>query len=126
MDKVIFIGVSAPGIQPDRMGLTAGDAASSGMWSDGGVWTARKVISSELLPDTAIIAADLFKQRPSVDRVYSNDDEVLVTVDYASDSLQIQTPTVSHVIALTKTSASQGWVLNVCFGKGEHQMQLCP
>jgi len=122
----LFIGVSAPGIQPDRDGLTSGDSSSYGMESDGQVRAAGQRIISDYtkLPASSIIQADLFKQREHYDKVFSASDEVVVVLDCTAHTLRLQSPIVQHVIPIQQQHHQQQWVLNVNFDIGDYDITV--
>jgi len=125
-DAWLFIGVSAPGIQPDNDGLTYKDASSYGMWSSGqviavGQWI---IYNYTKLPASSIIQADLLKQREVWDTVFRAGDEVVVVLDCTAHMLRLQSPTVQHVIPIQQQHHQQQWVLNVNFGPGDHQITV--
>jgi len=127
-DGYLFIGVSAPGIQPDsdcNEDIDA-DVPSYGMGSVGGVRAAGRGIIYDYtaLPASSIIQADQFEQRGRYDKVYRAGDEVLVVLDCTAHTLSLQSPTVQHVIDIQQWHHHQQWVLNVNFGYGEQQVTL--
>jgi len=126
-DEGLFIGVSAPGIQPNSYGTTAWDSSSYGMLSDGGVWAAgQRIINNYTkLPASSIIQADLLKQRGDYDKVFRAGDEVVVVLDCTAHTLRLQSPTVQHVIPIQQQHHHQQWVLNVNFDGGDFQITLC-
>jgi len=125
-DRFLFIGVSAPGVQPNSDGLTLGDSSSYGLWSDGQVRAAgqRIIINHTELPASSIIRADLFKQRVALDKVFRAGDEVVVVLDCTTHTLRLQSPTVQLVIPIQQQHHQQQWVLNVNFHYGEHQVTI--
>jgi len=125
-DRGLFIGVSAPGIQPDSDGLTVGDSSSYGMWSDGEVRAAGQEIINDYddLPASSIIQADMLKQREEMDKVFRAGDEVVVVLDCTAHTLRLQSPTVQHVIPIQQQHHQQHWVLNVSFFWGDFQITL--
>jgi len=125
-DRFLFIGVSAPGIQPDSYGRTVLDSSSYGMWSHGQVNAAgQRIISNYTkLPASSIIQADLLKQREEMDKVFRAGDEVLVVLDCTAHTLRLQSPTVQHVIPIQQQHHQQQWVLNVNFYPGDYQITL--
>ena len=123
----LFIGVSAPGIQPDSIGCTYEDSSSYGMWSHGQVIAAGQTIIDDYtkLPASSIIQADLFEQREwSSDKVFRAGDEVVVVLDCTAHTLRLQSPTVQHVIPIQQQHHQQQWVLNVSFGGGDYQITV--
>jgi len=125
-NRQLFIGVSAPGIQPHSNGLTYEDSSSYGMLSIGLVIAAGQCIIDDYteLPASSIIQADLLKQREDRDKVFRAGDEVVVVLDYTAHTLRLQSPTVQHVIPIQQQHHQQQWVLNVNFGYGEHQITV--
>jgi len=125
-DRWLFIGVSAPGIQPNCYGTTDEDSSSYGMESDGGVRAAgqRIIINYTQLPASSITQADLLEQREDGDKVFSAGDEVVVVLDCTAHTLRLQSPTVQHVIPIQQQHHQQQWVLNVNFGCDEHRITL--
>jgi len=121
----LFIGVSAPGIQPDSDGFTHEHSSSYGMWSYGEVIAAGLIIISDYtkLP-ASIIQADLFKQRERYDKVFRAGDEVVVVLDCTAHTLRLQSPTVQHVIPIQQQHHQQQWVLNVNFSHGDYQITV--
>jgi len=121
----LFIGVSAPGIQPNSDGITHHDSSSYGIWSDGQVRAAGQIIGHyHELPASSIIQADLLKQRELLDKVFRAGDEVVVVLDCTAHTLRLQSPTVQHVIPIQQQHHHQQWVLNVNLDCGEHQVSL--
>jgi len=122
----LFIGVSAPGIQPNSDGLTYGDSSSYRMWSHGRVWAAGQKIIDDYtkLPASSIIQADLLKQREERDKVFRAGDEVVVVLDCTAHTLRLQSPTVQHVIPIQQQHHQQQWVLTVNFGLGDFQITV--
>jgi len=125
-DRGLFIGVSAPGIQPRSDGWTSWDLSSYGMWSYGEVRAAGQRIIDDYteLPTSSIIQADQLKQRADYDKVFRAGDEVVVVLDCTAHTLRLQSPTVQHVIPIQQQHHQQQWVLNVNFGRGEHQITV--
>jgi len=125
-DAGLFIGVSAPGIQPNSEGWTEGDSSSYGKWSDGAVNVAGQLIIDDCsnLPASSILQADLFKQRGNSDKVFRAGDEVVVVLDCTAHTLRLQSPTVQHVIPIQQRHHQQQWVLNVNFFWGDFQITL--
>jgi len=125
-DRFLFIGVSAPGIQPSSDGITGGDSSSYGMVSDGDVRAAGQQIIRDFtkLPASSIIQADLFKQREDRDKVFRAGDEVVVVLDCTAHTLRLQSPTVQYVIPIQQQHHQQQWVLNVNFDWGDHQITV--
>jgi len=125
-DRWLFIGVSAPGIQPDSVGRTHGDSSSYGMFSDAEVRAAGQGIISDYtkLPASSIIQADLFKQRGRYNVVFRAGDEVVVVLDCTAHTLTLQSPTVQHVIPIQQQHHQQQWVLNVDFFDGDYQITV--
>jgi len=125
-DYWLFIGVSAPGIQPDSVGRTHENSSSYGMGSNGGVRAAgQRIINNYTeLPASSIIQADLLKQREDWDKVFRAGDEVVVVLDCTAHTLKLQSPTVQHVIPIQQQHHQQQWVLNVNFGGGEQQITV--
>jgi len=122
----LFIGVSAPGIQPNSDGLTSVDSSSYGMASNGGVTAAGPQIISNYtgLPASSIIQADLLKQQEYCDKVFRAGDEVVVVLDCTAHTLRLQSPTVQHVIPIQQQHHQQQWVLNVNFSYGDFQITV--
>jgi len=124
----LFVGVSAPSIQPDDYGTTYEDQSSYGMWSYGGVMAAGQLIISDItkLPASSITQADLLEQRErGTDKMLSAGDEVVVVLDCTALTLRLQSPTVQHVIDIQQQHQQQPWVLNVNFGRvGDYQLTL--
>jgi len=125
-DRWLFIGVSAPGIQPDSYGRTHEDSSSYGMWSDGEVIAAGQMIIDDYtkLPASSIVQADLLKHREVWDKVFRAGDEVVLVLDCTAHTLRLQSPTVQHVIPIQQQHHQQQWVLNVNFGIGDFQITL--
>jgi len=125
-DGELFIGVSAPGIQPDSDGHTYLDSSSYGMWSDGEVRAAgRRIISDHTkLPASSIIKANHFKQRGDYDKLFSAGDQVVVVLDCTAHTLRLHSPTVQHVIPIQRQHHQQQWVLNVNFFGGDYQITV--
>jgi len=123
----LFIGVSAPGIEPDRDGNTYLKSSSYCMASSGAVRAAgQKIISSDDLPASSIIQPDLFEQRGVHDKVFTAGDEVVVTLDCSAHTLRLQSPTVDHTISILQQhhNPQQQWVLNVNFWPGDYEVKL--
>jgi len=123
----LLIGVSAPGIEPDRDGRTAWDSSSYCMGSSGAVCAAGQFISmGDDLPASSIIQPDLFKQRGDEDKVFAAGDEVVVTLDCSAHTLRLQSPTVDHTISIRQQhhNPQQQWVLNVNFYYGDFEVKL--
>jgi len=122
----LFIGVSAPGIQPDINCLTTRDSSSYGMFGDGDVRAAGQRVIDDYtkLPASSIMQANLLEQRATRDKVFRAGDEVVVVLDCTAHTLRLQTPIVQHVIPIQHQHHQQHWVLNVNFGGGDHQLIL--
>jgi len=121
----LFIGASAPGIQPNSDGTTYGDSTSYGMDSDGEVRAAgRNSIFNHTELPASIIQADLLKQREKWDKVFHAGDEVVVVLDCTAHTLRLRSPTVQHVIPIQQQHQQQLWVLNVNFGWGDYQITV--
>jgi len=121
----LFIGVSAPGIEPDSTGSTDEDSSSYCMVSSGGVRAAGLWIIEDDLPASSIIQPDLFKQREAA-KAFTAGDEVVVTLDCSAHTLRLQSPTVDHTISILQQhhNPQQQWVLNVNFSWGEYEVKL--
>jgi len=122
----LFVGVSAPGIQPDWQGLTYDHSSSYGMYSYGvvkaaGQWT---IDDFAKLPASSIVHADLINQRNKWDKLFCAGDEVVVVLDCDAHTVRLQSPTVQHVIDIQPQHHKQQWVLNVNFMWGDHQVKL--
>jgi len=126
-DYGLFIGVSAPGIQPNRDGLTCWHSSSYGMWSHGPVNAAGQCIINNYtkLPASSIVQADLLKQRGADDKVFRAGDEVVVVLDCTAHTLMLQSPTVQHVIPIQQQHHQQQWVLNVNLYWGDYHITVC-
>jgi len=121
----LFLGVSAPGIEPSRGGLTVLNKSSYGMGSDGEVIAAGQlIISGHTQLPASSIQADLLKQREYRDKVFRAGDEVVVVLDCTAHTLRLQSPTVHHVIPIQQQHHQQQWVLNVNFSVGDFQVTL--
>jgi len=123
----LLIGVSAPGIKADSTGHTCRDPSSFCIRSNGVVYIAGEMISKDAFPPTSITQPDLFAQRGAYDKLFTEGDEVAVTVNCHSHKLRLQTPTVDHAISLPKKSFWQSdkqWVLNVNFWTGDFEVKL--
>jgi len=122
----LFIGVSAPGIQPDSNGRTNGNSSAYGMFSSGAVRAAGQLIidGDTKLPASSIIQADLLKQREDMDKVFCSGDEVVVVLDCTAHTLMLQSPTVQHVIPIQQQHHKHEWVLDVDFWPGYFQVSL--
>ena len=86
----LFVGVSAPSIQPDDYGTTYEDQSSYGMWSYGGVMAAGQLIISDItkLPASSITQADLLEQRErGTDKMLSAGDEVVLLGAQGNDRI---------------------------------------
>jgi len=130
-DGNLFIGVSAPDIQPDKFGYTHRDPSSYGIWSFGDVWAAGKnTLNLQLEANqvaASIIRPDMFsEQRHWHQRVFAPEDEVTVTLDCAARTVQVQSPTVDHVIPMSEGQREHQWVLNLNFYPGMYQVQMLP
>jgi len=125
-NEFLFIGVSAPGIQPNSDGTTNWDSSSYGMWGGGGVLAAGQRIIDDYskLPASSIVQADLLKQREKWDKVFRAGDEVVVVLDCTAHTLRLQSPTVHHVIPIQQQHHQQQWVLNVNFGYGDYEITV--
>jgi len=95
------------------------------MRSDGAVRAAGHRINDDL-PASSIIQPDLLKQRQLWDRVFSEGDEVVVTLDCSAHTLRLQSPTVDHIISIRQQhhNPQQQWVLNVNYLYGEYEVKL--
>jgi len=125
-DRYLFIGISAPGIQPDSRGITYEDPSCYGMDSYGEVIAAgRKIIEgyTKLLA-SYVIPADMLIQREKWDKMFRAGDMVVVVLDCTAHTLRLQSPTVQHVIHIQQQHHQQQWVLNVNFGSSDHQITL--
>jgi len=125
-NEALFIGISAPGNQPNSYGITDRDSSSYGMWSYGQVRTAGQwiIIDYTELPASSIIQADLLKQREDRDKVFRAGDEVVVALDCTAYMLRLQSPTVQHEIPIHQQYHQQQWVLNVNFDWGDYQITV--
>jgi len=122
----LFIGVSAPGIEPNTDGRTDGNSSSYGLWSGGSVIAAGQWIITDYtdLPASSIIQAHLLRQRERADKVFREGDEVVVVLDCTAHTLKLQSPTVQHVIHMQQHHHHEQWVLNVNFAQGGQKVTL--
>jgi len=103
------------------------DSSSYCINSDGTVYAAgKKIIGSDDLPASSIIQPDMFKQRWLYDKVFTEGDEVVVTLDCSAHTLRLHSPTVDHTISILQQhrNPQQQWGLNVNFGLGEYEVKL--
>jgi len=122
----MFIGVSAPGIQPDWTGGTYADITSYGLRSDGDVVSSGQGSVFNNLPASAITQVDVLNKRHRNDRAFTAGDEVVVVLDCAASTLRLQSATVNLTMNVEKKVPAQQWVLNVNFWSGEYLVQMLP
>jgi len=123
-DRFLFIGVSAPGIRANEQGRNSEDPSSYGLWSMGAAWQAGHMIhKAAQLPPVFVTQPDLYAKRGK-GSVFSAGDEVIVTLDCYAHTLRLQSPTVDYTCKLEPQHQQQEWVLNLNFGRGEHQVQF--
>jgi len=123
----LAIGVSAPGIKPNIIGLTFVDSSSYCMSGDGTVYAAgQMIIERDDLPASSIIQPDLFKQRGKYDQAFTEGDEVVVTLDCSAHTLRLESPTVDHTISILQQhhNPQQQWVINVNFLGADFEVKL--
>jgi len=125
-DKYLFIGVAGAGAKPDRIGRSSSELTSYGLWSDGKVRVAGKAVPSQddlQLPVASIKSVAVYSKRPAKDRVFSVGEEVKVTIDCIANTIRLESAMVDHTVKIKKRHRPLNWVLNINFGKGEHQVQ---
>jgi len=123
----LFFGVSSPGVEADSIGLTFMDASSYCIGSYGDVMVAGQCVVNSYrdLPSASILQPDLYVQRAEGDKLFSQGDEVVVTLDCMAHTLRVQSSMVDYTITIQRQHhQGQQWVLNVNFGGGDHQLSF--